>query len=617
MGRIHRLPPSVINKIAAGEVIERPASVVKELIENAIDAQARRIDVSIEQGGQELIRVSDDGCGIEAEDLPLAVASHATSKLEQAEDLFRVGTLGFRGEALASIAAVSRMKITSRTLDAEAGAVLEVEAGQASPVVPCGAPVGTAVEVRHLFFNTPARRKFLRSTQTELGHIVDVFLRTALPYPEIHCTLRHDGRPIYELPPVERWRDRILTAFGPELAEHLLWVEFTEGPVRISGYVADPNFNRPNNRWQYLFLNGRYIRDRSLQHALQEAYRGLLMQGRYAVAFLQLSLPPEMVDVNVHPTKLEVRFQDSGRLYSQLLAAVRNRFLSADLTVRIHEGGAVSDQQRAAARVGNGAIPPLPGDRVLGHKSALGPEPWSTFEVSQPIPVRPPPTMPETLAVNPAAGSTSGQPPEALAAEARRSLELAHQGSSLHGIQILNRYLVAETQEGMLVIDQHALHERILFEQFRQRVEQGTLEVQALLVPEPVTLGPADTALVLEHAALFEQVGLAVEPFGADSVLIRTYPALLKRCSPGDALRETLEALRAGGRIRRVELLERVLQTMACRAAVKAGDPLTAEEIAFLLEHRQLCQDAHHCPHGRPTALVFTRAELDRRFKRI
>ncbi|MCR4414343.1 MAG: DNA mismatch repair endonuclease MutL, partial [Thermoguttaceae bacterium] len=339
MPRIHRLPQSLVNKIAAGEVVERPASVVKELMENAADAGATRIDVAVEAGGMELVRVVDNGCGMAAEDLPLAVASHATSKIASADDLFRVRTLGFRGEALASIAEVSRLTLRSRTPDAESGSQLEVAGGQFSAVVPCGCPVGTTVEVRNLFFNTPVRRKFLRSAQTELGHTSEAFLRVALALPGVHCTLRHNDRPVFELPAAGQWLDRIGRVFGRQLAESLFWVESIDGPVRLSGYVAHPSQSRSNNRMQYLFLNGRSIRDRSLQHALGEAYRGLLMTGRYPIAFLFLEMPPELVDVNVHPTKLEVRFQDASRLYSQLLSAVRTKFLSTDLTTRVQPPG--------------------------------------------------------------------------------------------------------------------------------------------------------------------------------------------------------------------------------------------------------------------------------------
>ncbi len=331
---IRRLPASVINKIAAGEVIERPASVVKELLENSIDAGATRVDVSLEKGGAELIRVSDNGSGIAADQLPLAVASHATSKIRDADDLFQIRSLGFRGEALASIAEVSQLVIRSRTPDAEAGAELEVIGGKAGAVRPCGCPVGTTIEVRNLFYNTPVRRKFLRTTQTEMGHAIEAFTRIALAEPDRHMTLRHGERMLHELPAVDRWLERITAFFGREIADNLLWVESQHQDVKLHGYVADPSISRGNNRLQYILLNGRHIRDRSLQHALGEAYRGLLLTGRFPVAFLRLEIPPEMVDVNVHPAKLEVRFAEGQRLYSALLATLRNKFLTTDLTAR-------------------------------------------------------------------------------------------------------------------------------------------------------------------------------------------------------------------------------------------------------------------------------------------
>jgi DNA mismatch repair protein MutL len=296
---ICRLPQSLINKIAAGEVIERPASVVKELMENAVDAHATRIDVTVEGGGAEMVRVVDNGDGVPADELELAVASHATSKIAAADDLFRVGTLGFRGEALASIAEVSRLAIRSRTADSQSGARIEVAGGEVSGTSPCGCPVGTTVEVRNLFFNTPVRRKFLRSKQTELGHTSEAFARIALARPHVHFTLEHHGRQAFDLPAEQGWLERIALVAGRQLAEHLIWVESAHGEVKLSGYVAHPSQSRSNNRMQYLFLNGRYIWDRALRHALGEAYRGLLMTGRYPIAFLWLQMPPELVDVNV------------------------------------------------------------------------------------------------------------------------------------------------------------------------------------------------------------------------------------------------------------------------------------------------------------------------------
>ena len=570
MPQIHQLPLSVVNKIAAGEVIERPASVLKELLENSVDAGARRIDVAVEQGGGELIRVADDGCGIAADQLPLAVASHATSKIESADDLFRVRTLGFRGEALASIAEVSRFVIRSRPADASSGAELEIVGGQPREVVPAGCPVGTTIEVRNLFFNTPVRQKFLRSTQTEMGHTIEALARLALAHPRIHFTLSHNGR------------------------------------------------------MQYLLLNGRAIRDRALQHALSEAYRGLILTGRQPICFLRFEMPSELVDVNVHPTKQEVRFQDSGRLYSQLLGTLRTKFLTTDLTARgrspaagssttagdesVEMTGSVSQlvrwaKEQLGQQVGDGArdagSSSVTADRQTGERGTAEPlrlhrvdvspfQPFDAEEVSRlptPAPVR----------SEDASGRSTGR-----------------------ALQVHNRYLVAETEVGIEVIDQHALHERILYEQLREKVLGGALESQRLLVPEPVDLTATEAAAVLEQAELLAKLGVEVQPFGGETVLVSSYPAMLANWSPAEVLRELVEKLLAGGRVPEPrDLLDDLLHMIACKGAVKFGDRLSPEEIDALLAERHLAHDAHHCPHGRPTALVFTREELDRQFKRI
>ncbi len=335
MGIINQLPASVINQIAAGEVVERPASVVKELMENAIDAGATRIDVAVERGGKDLIRIADDGAGIGPDDLPLAFSPHDTSKLSTADDVYRIVTLGFRGEALAAIAEVSKVRCQSRRADAGEGAEITIEGGTAGSIQPSGSPVGTVIEVRNLFFNTPVRRGFLKSDSTEAGHVQDVFARIALAHPTVHLTFRSGGKLVHDLPPVTGVRDRIAVFFGRELADALLWVESRVEATHIWGYVAHPSQSRSSNKGQYLFIGGRYVRDRSLGHALTEAYRGLLMVGRSPVAFLHLELPPEEVDVNVHPTKMEVRFRDSQRVYSQLLSTVRQTFLSSDLHAKL------------------------------------------------------------------------------------------------------------------------------------------------------------------------------------------------------------------------------------------------------------------------------------------
>jgi len=623
MPAIRRLSQSLINKIAAGEVVERPASVVKELMENAIDAGATRIDVSIESGGIELVRVSDNGCGIPAGEMELAVSAHATSKIATADDLFAVGTLGFRGEALASIAEVSRLVLRSRTADAASGAEISVIGGQASAVAPCGCPVGTTIEVRDLFFNTPVRRKFLRSTQTELGHTSEAFLRVVLASPHLHGTLQHNGRPVFELSGEQGWLERIERVFGRELAESLISVESTDGPVRLSGYVAHPSQSRSNNRMQYLFLNGRCIRDRSLQHALGEAYRGLLLTGRYPIAVLALQMPPELVDVNVHPTKLEVRFQDSGRLYSQLLATLRTRFLATDLTTRVEtpaESDAASSHDPAAASRARQQLV----DWAKGQVESWGarPAPAAGGDVSFPEgpnhPAAASPPRPLELTPLSQRWEPAGEPNVELSSGPQSPAPSPQPlAPSVKALQIHNRYLVAESDDGVMLIDQHALHERILYERLRKRILSGAIETQSLLVPEPVDLAPAEAAAVLEHRELLAQLGLKIDPFGGNTVLVVGYPAMLANMSPVEVLRGLVDRLLSGGKPPdRRDLLDDLLHTIACKAAIKAGDRLTPEEVAALVQERHLIDDSHHCPHGRPTALVFSRDELDRHFKR-
>ena len=658
MPDITQLPTSVINKIAAGEVIERPASVIKELLENSVDAGATRIDVSIEKGGAELLRIADNGCGIAAEQLTLAVASHATSKIRDADDLFHVRSLGFRGEALASISEVSHFLMRSRTLDSPAGAELVVTAGSHSEIAPCGCPVGTSIEVRNLFCSTPVRRKFLRTTQTEMGHISEAFTRIALAHPAIHFTLKHNDRTLFDLPADDNWRERITTFYGQEIGDALIWIDNRdeESSVRVSGYAANPSHSRSNNRMQYLFLNQRFIRDRSLQHALGEAYRGLLMTGRFPVAFLRLDMPAEMVDVNVHPTKLEVRFQDGGRVYSQLLGTLRSKFLTSDLTAKeslavektsdkepavdpAHADqlrremtdwakGAGSDGSGQRSEVGGqrsgdsgqraegsgqaAAAPSLQQRMPLSYDRALGrlPEfhPFGERRLDPPsLPSQRNAPTPRDESI---AGFTLPAPPSA------RSQTPRADRSSI-GLQLHNRYIVTENETGMVVIDQHALHERVLYEQIREKVLAGKMESQRLLVPEPVALTADEAGAALSVKDTLAEIGIEIEPFGGDTVLISAYPAMLANISPAEVLRQIVDILLGGEKTPdRRDVLDELLHMISCKAAIKAGDRLSVEEVDALLEQRHLFHDTHHCPHGRPTALVFTREELDKRFKR-
>lgn len=596
MPRIRQLPPSVITKIAAGEVIERPASVVKELLENSVDAGCRRIDIAVEQGGTELIRVVDDGCGILPDDLLLAFASHATSKLASADELFQVRTLGFRGEALASIGGVAQVTLQSRPPGQACGAEIGCHGGVLSPVRTWNGAPGTRIEVRHLFFNTPVRRKFLRTTATEMGHICEVVTRLALSHLTLHVTLRHNGKDVYEVPASAGLLDRLGLCFGPEVRDQLYPVEASHGSVRLWGQIGDPACERGNAKMQYLFVNGRWIRDRSLGHALQEAYRGLLMTGRYAVAFLFFELPPEHVDVNVHPTKMEVRFRDAQALYHLVLATVRDRLRCQNLTARLQvpatDGGrwATGNGSPAGLSVPTHDVPPFVNvepqrDRQQSDGTGQGKNPAAAAFFTGPT------TPPGPALLTPRA---------------------------FKAIQLYDSYLVLETTEGMLVIDQHALHERILFEQLKHRIRSGSLEVQRLLIPEPVDLVAEQAARTLEQREALQELGLGVEDFGGGTVLLTSYPAILGNRSPQAILRAVVDHLVTKERApNREQLLNDLLSLMACHAAVKAGDHLTAEEIEALVAQRELANDAHHCPHGRPTALLFSRQELERQFRRV
>jgi DNA mismatch repair protein MutL len=640
MPSIRQLPPSVVNKIAAGEVIERPASVVKELLENSVDAGATRIDVALGQGGTDLVRVVDNGSGIAADELPLAVASHATSKIADADDLFRVGTFGFRGEALASIAEVSHLTVRSRQADSEAGHEVEVVGGIRREVAPCGCPVGTTIEVRNLFYNTPVRRKFLRASQTEIAHASEAFTRIALAQPQIHFTLRHNDKLMYDLPPTDQWRDRIAAFFGRDLESGLIPLDSRDGDVRLVGFVADPQHSRANNRLQYLLLNGRFIRDRSLQHALGEAYRGLLLSGRFPIAFLRLEVLADAVDVNVHPTKLEVRFADSGRIYALVLGTIRKKFLTTDLTAHVRlpsdqQAGAEAADTVAAAQHRRALVDWAKGAIAQAQAQSANATVDAPEESQAALELRfePPHGPPLELTRL----DRAWQPPP-LSSRQREAAHYAgtltshplihapiHQPPRDHppapprrmGFQVHNRYLITENDEGLVVIDQHALHERVLYEQLREKVLAGQMETQRLLVPEPVTLPPADGAAALEARDTLAQLGIEIEPFGGDTVLVSSYPAMLANLSPAEVLRQMVDLLLSSEkRPERRDLLDELLHMIACKAAIKAGDYLAPEEIAALLEQRHCYQDAHHCPHGRPTALVFTREELDRRFKR-
>ena len=660
---IRQLPVSLVNKIAAGEVIERPASVVKEMLENSIDAGSDLIEVMVSGGGIDLLRISDNGCGIEPEQLELALAPHATSKLADSEDLFDVRTLGFRGEALASIAEISHMTLRSRVASSDGGYELRAQGSDREPIKPCAMNVGTTIEVRHLFFNTPVRRKFMKTPSTEMGHVVEAFTRIALAFPNVHMKLSSNDRVQYDLPPTNRWSERIRAFFGDEIADALISVEHEDEKVKVRGYVADPSVSRSNNRMQYLFLNGRYIRDRALQHALSEAYRGLLMVGRLPICFLQMQIDPKTVDVNVHPTKVEVRFEDSGAIYSRLLHTIRHRFLTSNLVAKAPQAadpnspGNLQQGQNLAPRTPEAesntslmdwarsqqnvpAFQPFPNAGFSPDVYRSGnPFPGNSFPGANPFPGGSPANSPNSAQ---ATTSFEDQLPEGTAASL--PIESPAMGASMGasigastgvlnradgshewvgstpavGFQIHNRYLITQDDAGMVIIDQHALHERILFEQIKTKVLSRSLDRQRMLMPATVQLTSSEAAMAIESKAMLAEIGFEIESFGGDTVLLSAYPSILSKRAPEEMLRTVLEALMSGGKkVNAQDVLDELMNMMACKAAIKAGDRLSDPEISALLEQRHLYHDTHHCPHGRPTALFFSKEQLDKMFKRI
>lgn len=606
MGKIVVLDDNLINMIAAGEVIERPASVVKELMENSIDAGARRIVVQVEQGGRDLIRVIDDGGGIETEDLATAFEPHATSKIQSSDDLLKISTMGFRGEALASIAAVSRLRMVSRTKDSLQAGEIQIDCGKRNPVCPCSGSVGTTIEVRNLFYKLPARRKFLRSANTEMTHVVEQISRIALAYPELDITLDHGTRKVYHLLSGQSLKERISLLFTPAVAEDLMETARKEKSFALRALLGRPDGARSSSRYQYVFLNRRFIRDKFILHAFKEAYRGLTEPNKHPVIFLFLEMPPEEFDVNVHPTKTEVRFDNANWIHSQVLSALREKLLSCDFQTSGHlPGGAVSTPvsenplEDLLKKGREGRIREAMEDFFQDHASSQKTQ--RKFEFS----ARP--------------GSSAGP------LERRESAEQEQETFSprfvepepVGCLQIHDSYLVMPTGEGFEIIDQHALHERILYEKMRAGLEKGVLTSQRYLVPVPIEVTDAQLRAMEQHAELIGKLGIEWDRFGPKTIALQSFPVLLEKADPVVYVLDMLDAFLDKELCMNAEkLVHEVLDRAACKAAIKAGQPLTGEEIRQLLADRQAAESPSRCPHGRPTSISFTLKELEKQFKR-
>ena len=604
---IQVLPDELINQIAAGEVIERPASVVKELVENSLDAAARRIDVELERGGSGLIRVRDDGVGIRAQEIGIALARHATSKITSLHDLETIATLGFRGEALPSIASVSHLSLVSRFVESEHAWAVEARDGTVTAPTPASHPQGTSVEVRDLFFNVPARRKFLRSEATEYQHVVRMLERLALSRFEVGFTLSHNGKAVWTLPPARSQPERlarVAKVCGEEFAAHVIELQYATDDFSLSGWLALPTFSRSQSDLQFAFLNGRFVRDKLVAGAARLAYRDVLFNGRFPAYLLYLNLDPTLVDVNAHPQKLEVRFRDSRRIHDFLFRTVE-RVLSGTRPTALSAGSAPLDWLTGSAGYTQSARP------TQGHFVLPESRPRPGADVYR--------SFLETAAAGTAVSDSA-----VAAAVGGAAAGAAHDGGPRSEVpalgyaiaQLLGVYILAQTADGMVLVDMHAAHERVMYEGMKKLL-QGETASQPLLVPDILTVSDVEADAAEAHAAEFAALGFVVTRLSPDQLALRAVPCLLATRDPAGVVRDVLSDLVETGQSRHVEeSVNHLLGTMACHAAVRAQRNLSVPEMNSLLREMERTPRADQCNHGRPTWVRLSLHDLDRLFMR-
>jgi len=570
MGLIRILSEKVASQIAAGEVVERPASVVRELIDNSIDAAATRILIKIENGGKNLIRVSDNGAGMDRDDLLLCAERHATSKISELSDLFSVRTLGFRGEAVPSIAAVSRMVIASRTLDQVGGFRLRLESGKIKGIEETGAPVGTTVEVNDLFFNTPARKKFLRSAGTETDHILDVLSRIALPFTTLSFRLDDRDKTLLSLPSVDSDVSRLSALFGHEVASSMIPIEREIHGLRVSGYLSPPEWDRARGDHLFVYVNRRSVRERLLTHAIIEGYGSRLMKGRYPYAVIFIAIDPSLVDVNVHPAKQEVRFHQD-RLVHEAVKTVLDESLRQKAAALFHvpvpsmesieeKGGRIAESTREYAA--------YPAEKMISHGPAL----------QVPLMIK---ECPVVLG------------------------------------QLKETYILCETKEGLLLVDQHAAHERRVYEKLKRAYDSSSLECQPFLIPPRVEFSPSESRTILKRMEELSELGITLEHFGGETFMVRSVPNLLVDVHWVTFLRELIAVLEEQGAVKGDQVVDRLLALMACHGAIRAGQRLSYEEMVALVEQLEDAEVPTNCPHGRPVFKRLSFHEIEKMFRRV
>jgi DNA mismatch repair protein MutL len=592
VNRIRLLSEQVANQIAAGEVVERPASVVKESVENSLDAEARRVTVTIKNGGRSLINVADDGYGMSRDDALLALERHATSKISKAEDLHSITSLGFRGEAIPSIAAVSRFTLTSRERGALGGTQIEMAGGKILSVTDVGAAEGTVVEVRNLFFNLPARRKFLRSIPTETAHIEHIVTLCALAHPNVAFKLVVDGREVFHLAPTNDLRGRLRELYGAQLVEELLAVELSRGDVRATGYVGKPGVSRADRRQQHLFVNQRPVESKAINYALLEGYHTALMKGKFPVTFLFIDIDPMLVDVNIHPAKREVRFRDESAVRQCVIDAVRAALEpeTAGLHPVQREGWPQTRPHIVGPRPSGSPAPPL---SLRGEAAPTPPAAQSSL-------------------LDVPRGRREGEAP------AEPSAEVHTDEGPWRILGVIGRlYVLIESPEGLVLMDQHAAHERVLFEKMLKELKTDSAPAQKLLLPLTLELDPRDAAFLHANQKTLQKLGIGVSEFGERTFLVDALPPYFPTANLAQLFRDIIDEMRqTGEEVHSRRLSEDKIATTVCRHAVKAHDPLRGEELRALLQQLHQCELPYTCPHGRPTMIQISYPELEKKFGR-
>jgi DNA mismatch repair protein MutL len=635
MSKIKILPEILSNKIAAGEVVERPASVVKELVENSIDAKSTKITIEVNQGGRSLIRISDNGSGMTHDDALLAIERYATSKIYTDDDLFAIKTLGFRGEALPSIASVSKFSIITKDKSSVSGTRIDIEGGKIKNVSDAGAPDGTMISIHQLFFNTPARRKFLKTITTEMGHIADVVSCCALACPDIQFRLIHNQKEVKNWPTVRSPIDRVVDVLGIDLKSSLYPFNYKDNDLSLSGWTSDPSITRSTSQKIYLFVNGRLIRDRGIQYAIFEGYRGRIMKGRFPVAVLFIDLPPDQVDVNVHPTKHEVRFARQKQVYEAVKSGVLNIW-----NTRPKAQWAAPEPLATKISETRPLLydPPLPNPDLqdfVVKKSSLAQKPSkATFNPfrdeasSKPqknIPTAPPPkteNIPATEVEDKTPESVLPLPEPRQKAPASRQVHLWEQKKFADATvigQFNNTYILCEGDGELIVVDQHAAHERIAYERLKTARSSNTYpSSQKLMLPETFDLDYRETAVIEQMLADLNSLGLEIDHFGGNTFVVKSVPVLIADREIKPLIIEIAEAMDAYGYSPGLEdALDQCIILMACHSAIRARQSLSAKEMKELLVQLDQCENPFHCPHGRPTFVQWPLKTLEKSFKRV